>query len=70
GRIWWTVRQVERVTGSKVYTKSKIFVATILESGFLLSATQTINVLIPLITDPTHKGLASFNFDVISVQMA
>ncbi|KAK1224817.1 hypothetical protein PQX77_012263 [Marasmius sp. AFHP31] len=70
GRIWWTVRQVGRIAGSRVHTKYRIFVATILESGFLYSASQVISVVLPLITDPSSDGLAPVAFNAISVQMA
>ncbi|KAJ8085717.1 hypothetical protein PM082_004535 [Marasmius tenuissimus] len=70
GRIWWTVRQVGQVTGSRVYTKYKIIIATILESGFLFSATQVVGLVLSLFTDPGNSGLAPFDFSVINVQMA
>ncbi|KAJ8085725.1 hypothetical protein PM082_004543 [Marasmius tenuissimus] len=70
GRIWWTVRQVGQITGGRVYSRYKIFVATTLESGLLYSVSQVVGALVPLITDPEAKGLGSFNFGVVSVQMA
>ncbi|KAJ8085719.1 hypothetical protein PM082_004537 [Marasmius tenuissimus] len=70
GRIWWTVRQVGQITGSRVYAKYKIFVATILESGFLFSATAVVGVVLSLILDPNSTGLTPFDFGVISVQMS
>ncbi|KAJ8085716.1 hypothetical protein PM082_004534 [Marasmius tenuissimus] len=70
GRIWWTVRQVEQLNGKRVYTRYKIFVATILESGLLSSATLVISVILPLLTDPNNKGLIPFDFNVVAIQMA
>ncbi|KAJ8085702.1 hypothetical protein PM082_004520 [Marasmius tenuissimus] len=70
GRIWWTVRQVGQITGSRVYTKYRILLATILESGFLFSATQVVGIVFELTTDPDNTGLLPFNFSVISTQMA
>ncbi|KAK1223235.1 hypothetical protein PQX77_013899 [Marasmius sp. AFHP31] len=55
------------LTGSWSYL---IFVATILESGLLFSATQVVGVVLPLITDPHNKGLIPLDFSVINVQMA
>ncbi|KAJ8090920.1 hypothetical protein PM082_024844 [Marasmius tenuissimus] len=69
GRIWWTVRQVGKMTGSGLHTKYNIFVTTILESGLLYSATTVVGILVPRITDPGNNGLVPFNPNVISVQM-
>ncbi|KAJ8090917.1 hypothetical protein PM082_024841 [Marasmius tenuissimus] len=55
GRIWYTICHVGQITGGEVCTKYKIFVAIILESGLLYSATQ---------------GLVPFDFSVMAVQMA
>ncbi|KAJ8085728.1 hypothetical protein PM082_004546 [Marasmius tenuissimus] len=70
GRIWWTFRQVGQITGSRVNRKYTIFVATILESGILFSATEAITVFYPLITDPKHNGIIPFDSSVIAIQMA
>ncbi|KAJ8075487.1 hypothetical protein PM082_021117 [Marasmius tenuissimus] len=72
GRIWWMVREVGRITGSRIYTKYKIFVATILESGLLYSVITVVAAILRLIAciDPKSGGVAPFNFCVISVQMA
>ncbi|KAJ8075747.1 hypothetical protein PM082_021377 [Marasmius tenuissimus] len=70
GRIWWTVRRVGQITGSRVYTKCKIFVATILESGLLFSAMLVVDLIFTVTTDPNSEGLFPFDFNVISVQMA
>ncbi|KAK1216594.1 hypothetical protein PQX77_020768 [Marasmius sp. AFHP31] len=70
GRIWWTVRQVEQITGNRIYTRYKIFVATILESGLLYSIMIVISMVLPLIIDPSNTGIIPFDFSVISVQMA
>ncbi|KAK1225749.1 hypothetical protein PQX77_011292 [Marasmius sp. AFHP31] len=69
GRIWWITRQAGQIAGTDISTKYKIFIATILESGFLCSATLVISVILPIFTDPNNKGLAPFDFNVISVQM-
>ncbi|KAK1218580.1 hypothetical protein PQX77_018728 [Marasmius sp. AFHP31] len=69
GRIWWTVYQVGQIAGSRVYTKYRIIVVTILESGFLVSAMLAISVVLPLVTDPGRNGLVPFDFTVISTQM-
>ncbi|KAJ8085707.1 hypothetical protein PM082_004525 [Marasmius tenuissimus] len=69
GRIWWTVRQVGQITGSRVYTKYKILVATILESGLLLPATQVAAIALSLIVDPNKNGLVPFDTVVITTQM-
>ncbi|KAK1219078.1 hypothetical protein PQX77_018213 [Marasmius sp. AFHP31] len=70
GRIWWTVHQVGQITGNTVYTKYRIFVATILESGLLFSIMQVVGIVIPLIIDPHHTGIVPFTFNVINIQMA
>ncbi|KAJ8095449.1 hypothetical protein PM082_023219 [Marasmius tenuissimus] len=69
GRIWWTIHQVDQITGSRVYTKYKIFVATILESGFLYSAMQVVCVVLLLTLDPDGNGVAPFNPQVIAMQL-
>ncbi|KAJ8075517.1 hypothetical protein PM082_021147 [Marasmius tenuissimus] len=70
GRIWWTVRQVGQITGSRVYTKYKTILATILESGLLYSATLLVATLLPLVIDPKNLGQGSIDFSVISTQMS
>ncbi|KAJ8085673.1 hypothetical protein PM082_004491 [Marasmius tenuissimus] len=70
GRIWWTIRQVGQINESRVYTRYKIYVATFLESGLLFSVTQVVGVVFTSITDPEGRGLAPFDFNVISTQMA
>ncbi|KAJ8085642.1 hypothetical protein PM082_004460 [Marasmius tenuissimus] len=64
------VHQVGQITGSRLYTKYKIFVTTILESGLLFSGTQVVGIIVQLVTDPGSNGLIPFDFGVISVQMA
>ncbi|KAJ8085675.1 hypothetical protein PM082_004493 [Marasmius tenuissimus] len=70
GRIWWITRQAGQITGTDISTKYKIFIATILEPGFLCSATLVVSVVLPVFIDPDSQGLAPFDFNVISVQMA
>ncbi|KAJ8085714.1 hypothetical protein PM082_004532 [Marasmius tenuissimus] len=69
GRIWWTIRQVDQITGDRVYTRYKVFVATILESGFIYSGTLVVSTALPWIMDPESKGFAPFDFSVLAVQM-
>ncbi|KAJ8085630.1 hypothetical protein PM082_004448 [Marasmius tenuissimus] len=69
GHIWWTVHQVGQITGSRVYTKYKIFIATILESGLLYSGTAVVGTILPLLTDPENNGLAPFDFGVVAIPM-
>ncbi|KAK1220458.1 hypothetical protein PQX77_016776 [Marasmius sp. AFHP31] len=70
GRIWWTVHQVGQIAGGRIYSSYKIFVATILESGLLFSATQVAAVALVMITDSEGEGLVPFDPAVITTQMA
>ncbi|KAK1216592.1 hypothetical protein PQX77_020766 [Marasmius sp. AFHP31] len=69
GRIWWTVHQVGQITGSKLFTKYKIFVATILESGLLYSIVVVVGHVFPASIDPNNTGIIPFDFSAF-VQMA
>ncbi|KAJ8085651.1 hypothetical protein PM082_004469 [Marasmius tenuissimus] len=69
GRIWWMTRQVGQIAGSKIYTKYKIIVATVLESSFLYTVTQVVAVVLVSAVDPEHNGLIPFDCSVISAQM-
>ncbi|KAJ8075562.1 hypothetical protein PM082_021192 [Marasmius tenuissimus] len=68
GRIWWMVRQVGQISGGRVYTKYRVFVATILESGLLFSAAQVVLVVFTFFIN--SRGLAPFDFGTVSIQMA
>ncbi|KAK1219077.1 hypothetical protein PQX77_018212, partial [Marasmius sp. AFHP31] len=70
GRIWWIVRQAGQITGSRVYTKYKIFVVTILESGLLYSIIVVVSLALPLIMDFDGTGIIPFDFSAIANQMA
>ncbi|KAK1217160.1 hypothetical protein PQX77_020192 [Marasmius sp. AFHP31] len=70
GRIWWITREAGQMAGRNIYTKYKVVVATILESGLLYSATLLISIIVPRFTDPGTNGLSPFDPEVISIQMA
>ncbi|KAJ8085697.1 hypothetical protein PM082_004515 [Marasmius tenuissimus] len=70
GRIWWMARQVGQIRGDGIFNKHKIFVATILESGLLYSATLVITDVLQFVIDPRGEGTVPFDLNVISVQMA
>ncbi|KAK1235600.1 hypothetical protein PQX77_001165 [Marasmius sp. AFHP31] len=70
GRIWWMARQVGQIRGDGIFSKYKIFVATILESGLLYSAILVITIVLQFVTDPRGEGMVPFDLNVLSVQMA
>ncbi|KAK1220888.1 hypothetical protein PQX77_016309 [Marasmius sp. AFHP31] len=70
GRIWLMTRQARQVTGRDVHSKYKTFVATILETGLIFSATQVVTVILVLVTDPENRGVAPFDTGAISFHMA
>ncbi|KAK1225432.1 hypothetical protein PQX77_011634 [Marasmius sp. AFHP31] len=67
GRIWWITHEAGQMAGRNIYTKYKVVVATILESGLLYSATLLISIIVPRFTDPGTYGLSSFDPEVISI---
>ncbi|KAK1231119.1 hypothetical protein PQX77_005774, partial [Marasmius sp. AFHP31] len=69
GRIWWMARQVGRLRGGDVLSKYKVFIATILESGLLFSATLLASVISQLSPVPRGK-IIPFDLTNVAVQMA
>ncbi|KAK1226134.1 hypothetical protein PQX77_010894 [Marasmius sp. AFHP31] len=69
GRIWLMAREVGQITGRDIYNKYKIFVATILETGFIFSITQVVTVILQLVMDPENRGNAPFDSSAISIHM-
>ncbi|KAJ8075545.1 hypothetical protein PM082_021175 [Marasmius tenuissimus] len=61
GRIWWIARQAGRLAGRNVYSKYKIIIATILETGLICSFTSLAGDVLELVLDPERKGLVPFD---------
>ncbi|KAK1222754.1 hypothetical protein PQX77_014394 [Marasmius sp. AFHP31] len=69
GRIWWTVREVGQITGSRVHARYRIIIATILESGLLFTATAVVGHVLPLVLNSRRDGRILLDFGVISAQV-
>ncbi|KAK1228029.1 hypothetical protein PQX77_008944 [Marasmius sp. AFHP31] len=69
-RIWWIIRQAGRLVGRDVYSRYKIFVATILETGLIYSSTLLVTVISGSLTDPQQKGLAPFSLWSIATPLS
>ncbi|KAK1222753.1 hypothetical protein PQX77_014393 [Marasmius sp. AFHP31] len=69
GRIWWIVHNVGQINESRIHTKYRIIIATILESGLLFTATAVVGNVLPLVLKSRKDGHIFLDVGVISAQM-